>query len=50
MSHLYKVPHNIKDKEVIMETKSMPTYIHGVTLALDNNHKVEPVLKKETAR
>ncbi len=29
-----------------METKSMPTHIHGTTLALDNNHKVKHVLNK----
>ncbi len=35
-----------RSKEVIMETKSMSTHIHGVTLALDNNHKVKHVLNK----
>jgi hypothetical protein len=35
-----------RSKEVIMETKSMSTHIHGMTLALDNNHKVEHVLNK----
>jgi hypothetical protein len=33
-----------------METKSMPTHIHGATFALDNNHKVKHVLNKRKCK